>query len=76
MTTTENKIKRHCEDNIRVYLFVSRTKTRDKIVTMYNILITYSSKKKRRNLKYIQMHNYATVTGLCNKTMVKIIWYF
>ena len=28
-----------------VYHFVSRTKTRDKIATMYNILIIYSSKK-------------------------------
>ena len=28
-----------------VYLFVSRTKTRDKIATMYDILIIYSSKK-------------------------------
>ena len=62
-----------------VYHFVSRTKTRDKIATMYNILIIYSSKKdtkKRKNLKYIQVHNYATVTGVCNKTMVKIICFF
>ena len=47
---------------------------------MYNILIIYSSKKKqsgnRRNLKYIQVHNYATVTGVYKKTIVKIIWYF
>ena len=47
---------------------------------MYNILIIYSSKykkdsRKRKNLKYIQVHNYATVTGVCNKTMVTIIWY-
>ena len=28
-----------------VYHFVSRTKTRDKIATMYNILIIYSNKK-------------------------------
>ena len=28
-----------------VYYFVSRTKTRDKIATIYNILIIYSSKK-------------------------------
>ena len=28
-----------------VYHFVSRPKTRDKIATMYNILIIYSSKK-------------------------------
>ena len=50
-----------------VYHFVSRTKTRDEIATMYNILIIYSSKKghsgKRRNQKYIQVHNYATVRG-------------
>ena len=73
------KIKRHCQDNIEVYHFVSRTKTRDKIGTMYGIVIIYSSKKdsgKRRNLKYIQVHNYATVTGVCNKTMVTIMWYF
>ena len=39
---------------------------------MYDdILIIYSSKKKRRNLRYIQVHNYATVTVVCNKTMVK-----
>ena len=62
-----------------VYRFVSRTKTRDKIATMYNILIIYIVAKKytrvetRRNQKYIQVHNYATVT--VNKTMVKIIWY-
>ena len=30
---------------------------------------------KRRNLKYIQVHDYATVTGEDNKTMVIIIWY-
>ena len=40
-----NKIKRHSQDNMGVYHFVSRTKTRDKIATMYNILIIYSSKK-------------------------------
>ena len=28
-----------------VYHFASRTKTRDKIATMFNILIIYSSKK-------------------------------
>ena len=28
-----------------VYHFVSRTKTRDKIATMYDMLIIYSSKK-------------------------------
>ena len=39
------KIKRHCQDNIEVYHFVSRTKTRDKIAPMYDILIIYSSKK-------------------------------
>ena len=38
------KIKRHCQDNIEVYHFVSRTKARDKIATMYDILIIYSSK--------------------------------
>ena len=40
------------------------------------ILIIYTSKKhsgKRRNLKYIQVHNYAPVTGVNNKTMVKLI---
>ena len=35
----------HCQDNIEVYHFVSRTKTRDKIATMYDILNIYSSKK-------------------------------
>ena len=45
MTTSFNKIKRHSQDNMGVYHFVSRTKTRDKIATMYNILIIYSSKK-------------------------------
>ena len=29
-----------------VYHFASRTKTRDKIATMFNILIIYSSKKE------------------------------
>ena len=38
-------IKRHCQDDMGVYHFVSRTKTRDKIATMYNTLIIYSSKK-------------------------------
>ena len=51
-----------------VYHFASRTKTRDKIATTFNIPIIYSSKKetrrKRRNQKYIQVHNYATVTGV------------
>ena len=45
MTTSKNKIKRHCQDNMGVYRFVSRTKTRDNIATIYNILIIYSSKK-------------------------------
>ena len=67
MTTSQNKIKRHCQDNMGVYLFVSRTKTRDKIATMYNILIIYSSKKDTlesvETKKYIQL-NYATVTGV------------
>ena len=36
MTITKKLIKRH---------FVSRTKTRDKIAAMYDILIIYSSKK-------------------------------
>ena len=45
MATTFSKIKRHCQDNMGVYHFVSRTKTRVKIATMYNILIIYSSKK-------------------------------
>ena len=31
--------------------------------------------KNRRNLKYIQVRNYATVTEVCIKTMLKIIWY-
>ena len=30
---------------MEVYHFASRTKTRDKIATMFNILIIYSSKK-------------------------------
>ena len=29
----------------------------------------------RRNLKYIQVHNYATVIGVCIKTMLKITRY-
>ena len=45
MATSLNKIKRHCQDEMGVYHFVSRTKTRDKIATMYNIQIIYSSKK-------------------------------
>ena len=67
MATTSNKIKRHCQDNMGVYDFVSRTKTRDKIATMYSILIIYSSKKdtlESVETKYIQVHNYATVTGV------------
>ena len=36
--------------NVGVYHFVSHTKTRDKIATMYNIQIIYGSKK---DLKYI-----------------------
>ena len=46
MATSLNKIGRHCQDNMGVYHFVSRTKTRDKIATMYNTLIIYSSKNK------------------------------
>ena len=50
-----------------VYHFVSRTKTKDKIATMYNILIIYSSKidtlESVETQKYIQL-NYATVTGV------------
>ena len=42
-------IKRHCQDNIGVYHFLLRTKTRDKIATMYNILVIYSSKNKKRH---------------------------
>ena len=38
---------------------------------MYNILIIDSSKED--TLEYIQVYNYATVTGVCNKTMVKNI---
>ena len=61
-----------------VYHFVSRTKTRDKIATMYDMLIIYIVAKrhsgKRRNLKYI--HNYATAIGECIKTMLKITRYF
>ena len=65
-----------------VYRFVSRTKTRDKIATMYSILIIYSSEKdtmksvETKNIYKYKGHNYyATVTGVWNKTMVKIIWY-
>ena len=50
-----------------VYHFVSRTKTKDKIATMYNILIIYSRKNDTlesvATQKYIQL-NYATVTGV------------
>ena len=58
-----------------VYHIVSRTKTRDKVPTMYNILIIYGSKKrhsgKRRQFKYIKMHNYyATVTEVCYKNFM------
>ena len=38
-----------------VYRFVSRTKTRDKIATMYNILIIYNSKKD--TLKSVETEN-------------------
>ena len=73
MTTTPlKKCKRHCQDSIEVYHFASRTKTRDKVATMYDILIRYST-LENVDLKYIQVHNYATVTGVCKKTMVKII---
>ena len=40
MTTTINELK----GIAKVYHFVSRTKTRDKIATMYDILIIYSRK--------------------------------
>ena len=43
MTTTKNELKGIA--NIEVYHFVSRTKTRNKIATTYDILIIYSSKK-------------------------------
>ena len=62
---------------IRVYHSVSRTKSRYKIATLYNIQTIYRSKKntgKRRNLKYIQMPDH--VTGVSNKAMLTIIWYF
>ena len=39
------QIKWHCQDNRGVYHIVPRTKARDKIVIMYNMLIIYSSKK-------------------------------
>ena len=45
MAISLNKIKSHRQDNMGVYHFVSRTKTRDKIATMYNTLNIYSSKK-------------------------------
>ena len=44
MTTTKNEI-RGIAKITEVYHFVSRTKTRDKIATTYDILIIYSSKK-------------------------------
>ena len=46
-----------------------------KKATMYNILIIYSS-NKTGNIKYIQVHYYATVPSVCIKTILKIIWYF
>ena len=50
-----------------VYYFVSRTKTRDKISSMYDPQIIYDSKKDNlesvETLRYIQMHNYGT--GVC-----------
>ena len=72
MATTSNKIKKHCQDNMGVYHFVSRTKTRDKIATMYSILTIYGSKKDTLGsveTKNIYKHNYATVTGVTNKTV-------
>ena len=39
------KLKRHCQDNTGVYHIVSRTKKNNKITTLYNMLIIYSSKK-------------------------------
>ena len=44
-----------------VYHFASRTKTRDKIATMFNILIIYSSKKDTlvmRGLNLMHALNY------------------
>ena len=41
----KRKKKRHCQGNIEIYHFVSRTKTRYKVATMYEISIIYSSKK-------------------------------
>ena len=54
--------------NIWVYNFVYRTRDRIATTCMYNIQFIYG-RKKRRNLKYMQLHNYAT--GVCNKTMIK-----
>ena len=54
--TTQNKTKRHCQDNIGPGLsYCFRTKTRDTVPTipMYTMLIIYSSKDTKRNLKYI-----------------------
>ena len=70
------KFKRHCQYNIGVYNFVSHIKTRYTIATMHNILVIYIVGKKESVETIIQVHNYATVTGVCNKTMVKMIWYF
>ena len=41
MTATQNKMPGYH----KVYHFVSRTRTRDKIATMYGMLIIYSNKK-------------------------------
>ena len=47
---------------------------------MHDMLIIYIVAKKtpgkRRNLKYIQVHNYATVFRECIRTMLKITRYF
>ena len=52
----ENKNRRHCQDmEIRVYHSVSRTKTRNKIATMYNIQIIYRSRKD--TLKSVETSN-------------------
>ena len=53
MANSENKIKRHCQDNMRVYHFVSRTKTRDKIAAMYNILLIYMYSSEKDTLKSV-----------------------
>ena len=45
MTTTKNELKGIAKITYEVYHLVSRTKTRDKIATMYDLLIIYSSKK-------------------------------